>query len=57
MVNAKMVNYKDRCIDIDLIRVFDGDKELIWSDEELTLPHPLWQQREFVTVPLKEIMG
>ena len=47
--------YADRTIDIDLIRAFEGRQEVLWQDAELTLPHPLWQEREFVTIPLKEI--
>lgn len=49
-------HYSDRNIDIDLIRVFDGDREVQISTEELTIPHPLWQERDFVKVPLAEIM-
>lgn len=66
----KSVNghYADRTIDIDLIRVFDKEGEEIKlairhqpsaiSDEPqwLTLPHPLWEQRDFVKLPLAEIM-
>ena len=54
----KSVNgqYADRTIDIDLIRVFDGQTEQQVSTPELTLPHPLWQEREFVKVPLAQIM-
>lgn len=48
--------YSDRSIDIDIIRVFDGDREVQMSAEELTIPHPLWQERDFVKVPLAEIM-
>lgn len=60
----KSVNgqYSDRIIDIDLIQAFDAQGAEIQchiSDEEqkdvLTLPHPLWQQREFVRIPLAEI--
>lgn len=47
--------YYDRIIDIDLIRAFDGDTELFVNTEELTIPHPLWQEREFVCIPLSEI--
>lgn len=47
--------YSDRIIDIDLIRAFDGDTELFVNTEELTIPHPLWQEREFVCIPLSEI--
>ena len=61
-------HYSDRTIDIDLIRVFDNEgKEIILaisnqqstiSDEPqwLTLPHPLWKQREFVRIPLAEVL-
>ena len=47
--------YSDRTIDIDLIRVFDHGEELMIQTPELTIPHPLWQEREFVTQPLSEI--
>ena len=50
-------HYADRAIDIDLIRAFDDDgKEVFVETSLLTLPHPLWQEREFVKVPLAEIM-
>ena len=50
-------HYSDRPIDIDLIRAFDEQgQELFVATPELTLPHKLWQQREFVTVTLAEIM-
>ena len=49
--------YADRTIDIDIIRVFDDEGvEYFIASPELTIPHPLWQEREFVTVPLAEIM-
>ena len=48
--------YSDRPIDIDLIQAFDdAGHELILSTPTLTLPHPLWQQRPFVRIPLAEI--
>lgn len=47
--------YSDRNIDIDIIRVFDGETEVHISSPELTIPHPLWHLRDFVTIPLKEI--
>ena len=48
--------YADRTIDIDLIRAFDNEgKEIVCKEMLLTLPHPLYRQREFVTVPLAEI--
>lgn len=49
-------HYSDRTIDIDLIRVFNSEKEIVSNALVLTLPHPLWQQRDFVRVPLAEIM-
>ena len=43
--------YHDRTIDIDIL--YYG-KETI-NTEELTIPHPLIEQRDFVKKPLKEI--
>ena len=61
--NLKSPIYSDRPIDIDIIRVFDdADVEIkceIVNDQMvniLIIPHPLWQEREFVKVPLGEIM-
>ena len=58
--------YADRTIDIDLIRAFDEHGQEVMCQIEdpdtpaskplLILPHPLWQQRDFVKVPLAEIM-
>ena len=49
-------NYSDRVIDIDIIQAFDDDgNEVVCSTPALTLPHPLWQQRDFVRIPLSEI--
>ena len=56
--------YHDRPIDIDLIRAFDEEnKEIklqITNHQSpmslLTLPHPHWQERDFVRNPLIEIM-
>tara|TARA_B110000285_G_scaffold128308_1_gene144569 strand:+ start:3519 stop:4031 length:513 start_codon:yes stop_codon:yes gene_type:complete len=44
-------NYESRLIDIDII--FYND--LIHSDTKLTIPHPLFQERNFVLYPLEEI--
>lgn len=44
-------SYRDREIDIDIIAI---DEQQI-STQRLTIPHPLAQQRPFVTVPLAEI--
>ena len=44
--------YKDRVIDIDIL-MFD---DLIIDTPDLKLPHPLMKEREFVMVPLSEIL-
>ena len=50
-------HYADRTIDIDLIRVYDEKgEEILMSGSVLTLPHPLWEQRDFVKLPLAEIL-
>ncbi len=50
--------YTDRPIDIDIIRAFDdAQKEIVSSSSLLTIPHPLYQQRDFVVIPLREIGG
>ena len=56
--NHKSVNgkYSDRTIDIDIIRAFDdAQKEIVSNDPLLTIPHPHWKERDFVTVPLQEL--
>ena len=59
----KSVNghYSDRTIDIDIIRAFDKDgKEKSFNFQlstfNLIIPHPLWHEREFVKIPLAEIV-
>ena len=50
--------YADRPIDIDIIRAFDdAQKEIVSNDPLLTIPHPLYKQRDFVVIPLHEIGG
>ena len=44
--------YHDRPIDIDLLMY--GDVKL--STPTLTLPHPLMHERDFVMIPLREIL-
>lgn len=46
------VNYQDRIIDIDIL-LYD---DLHIDTPRLTIPHPLMQQRDFVLIPLKEIL-
>ena len=51
--NKKSVDkiYSDRIIDIDIL-LYD---DLIMQSEELTIPHPLMTERDFVMIPLAEI--
>ena len=46
------LTYKDRPIDIDLL-TYD---QLVLNTPELTLPHPRMHERDFVLIPLREIM-
>ncbi|MCF0183638.1 MAG: 2-amino-4-hydroxy-6-hydroxymethyldihydropteridine diphosphokinase [Bacteroidaceae bacterium] len=52
--------YHDRTIDIDLLMMGDieMDEEAIVGGriQRLTLPHPLMREREFVMVPLREVL-
>lgn len=55
ITNNKPV-YSDRTIDIDIIEAFDEQgNEIQLNTPTLTLPHPLWTQRDFVRIPLQEI--
>lgn len=51
--NRKSVDkiYCDRIIDIDIL-LYD---DLIMQSEELTIPHPIMTERDFVMIPLAEI--
>jgi 2-amino-4-hydroxy-6-hydroxymethyldihydropteridine diphosphokinase len=40
-----------RTLDVDLVMCSADGREVVSSDEELTLPHPLAHQRAFVLVP------
>ncbi len=40
-----------RTLDVDVICCFDGPREILCSEEELTLPHPFAHERAFVLVP------
>ena len=46
-------NYSDRLIDIDIL-LYDT---LVLQTPELTIPHPLMTERDFVMKPLIEIAG
>ena len=53
---SQIINYSDRVIDIDIIRVFDRETEIFINTPELTIPHRFWTQRDFVKFPLNEIL-
>ena len=44
--------YHDRIIDIDIM-IYD---DLTLNEPDLVIPHPLMEEREFVMIPLKEIL-
>lgn len=52
--NHKSVNgiYHDRIIDIDILLY--GDETI--DEPDLKIPHPLMKERDFVMIPLEEIM-
>lgn len=47
----RLVHWGPRIIDIDILLY----EELIIQTENLTIPHPYMEQREFVLAPLREI--
>lgn len=51
LLRTRDIHWGPRTIDIDII--FYGDRVII--KPELTVPHPRWHLRSFVTVPLREI--
>lgn len=48
---TREIHWGPRTIDIDII--FYGDRAIMSQD--LTIPHPRWNQRSFVTIPLSDI--
>ena len=44
-----------RTLDVDLVRVTDGDAEVVCDDPHLTLPHPFAHQRAFVLTPWLDV--
>lgn len=47
--------YHDRIIDIDILLAKNGTLSLHCATDTLTIPHPRIHERDFVTVPLREV--
>ena len=47
--------YHDRLIDIDILLAFDNGQPIVMQTPQLTIPHPLMHQRQFVLIPLRQI--
>lgn len=52
MLNSQLPTFKDRPIDIDILLYDDWEVE----EPDLKIPHPLMRERDFVMIPLKEIL-
>ena len=52
-LSKRQKSYSDRPIDIDIL-LYD---DLTVDEPDLKIPHPLMQERDFVMIPLKEIIG
>lgn len=52
VTKSKACRYADRPIDIDIL-LYD---DLTVDEPDLMIPHPLMEQRDFVMIPLKEIL-
>lgn len=53
--HATKPTYQDRTIDIDIILLFHNNQSITINTPTLTIPHPHWTKRDFVTIPLTEI--
>ena len=51
-LSKRQKSYSDRPIDIDIL-LYD---DLTVDEPDLKIPHPLMQERDFVMIPLKEII-
>jgi 2-amino-4-hydroxy-6-hydroxymethyldihydropteridine diphosphokinase len=49
--SKSVAGYEDRTIDIDIL-LYD---DLVYESNELTIPHPLMHERDFVMKPMAEI--
>ena len=49
---SPLTSYKDRPIDIDIL-LYD---DLVVDEPDLKIPHPLMYERDFVMIPLREIL-
>ena len=51
-LSKRQKSYKDRPIDIDIL-LYD---DLTVDEPDLKIPHPLMHERDFVMIPLKEVL-
>ena len=57
-IRHDLPTYHDRTIDIDILQYFDAQhQEIERQTQVLTLPHPFMQERDFVRIPLQEILS
>lgn len=49
--------YSDRIIDIDLLQAINNSEFISYHSLQLTIPHPRMQERDFVLIPLQEVMN
>ena len=48
---VREIRWGPRTLDVDLVCCYDGEREMLCRDQDLTLPHPLAHLRAFVMVP------
>ncbi len=46
----------DRIIDIDLLQAIHDSSPITYHSDTLTLPHPRMRERDFVMIPLQEVL-
>lgn len=48
---VRTLRWGPRTLDVDIVTVSDGERQLVSADPELTLPHPRAAERGFVLLP------
>lgn len=52
---VREVHWGPRSVDVDIIAVRDGDRDVLSDDPDLTIPHPRAFERAFVLVPWLDV--